>query len=66
MMGIFRREAVRPATSMPSIHGPESVPMLRTRASAREAISSISSTAWAMTGEAPSASKALAVYCMTT
>ena len=40
--------------------------MLMTRAEAIPTISSISSSAWAMTGEAPSASRALAVLFMTT
>ena len=43
-----------------------SVPMLMTRAEAIPTISSISSSAWAMTGEAPMARRALAVLFMTT
>jgi len=51
---------------MASIQGGERVPMLRTTAPAMEAISSTSSTAWAITGEAPRASRALAVQFITT
>jgi hypothetical protein len=51
---------------MASIHGPLSVPMLMTRAPANPAISSTSSTACAMTGDAPTARSALAVWFMTT
>ncbi len=43
-----------------------SVPMLTTRAEAIPTMSSTSSSAWAMTGEAPMARRALAVLFMTT
>jgi hypothetical protein len=65
-MGIPFFRAARAAIVMASIHGPLSVPMLRTSAEASPAISSTSSTAWAMTGDAPSASRALAVVFIAT
>ena len=61
-----RADAARPATSIDSIHGAESVPMLSTSALARPTISSTSSRACAITGSAPSASVAFAVSFMTT
>jgi hypothetical protein len=51
---------------MDSTHAALSVPMLSTSAPAMPAISSTSSMAWAITGEAPTASSALAVVFMTT
>ena len=59
-------EAARPASSIDSTQGGESVPMLSTSAAARPAISSTSSRACAITGSAPSASVAFAVSFMTT
>ena len=61
-----RSRATRPATSMASTQGPLRVPMLSTSAEAIPAISAISSWACAMTGEAPAASRALAVVFITT
>ncbi len=51
---------------MDAIQGSLKVPILITRAEAMFTMSSTSSGAWAMTGEAPTASKALAVRFMTT
>ena len=60
------RRAAFPARSMAVTQGALSVPILRTRAADEPAISSTSSGAWAMTGEAPKASRALAVRFMAT
>ena len=64
-MPIPRSRATRPALNMDSTQCVLSVPMLITRAWAMRAMSSASSNAWAITGEAPSASRALAVVFMT-
>jgi len=64
--GMPRALASSPAASIASIHFSSSVPMLRTRAPAWATISRTSSMAWAMTGDAPSASSTLAVSFMTT
>jgi len=61
-----RADAAFPALSIDSIQGLESVPMLSTSALARPTISSTSSSAWAITGSAPSASVAFAVSFITT
>ena len=64
--GIPRAFAARPASSIDSTHGSDSVPMLRTSADASRTISSTSSRACAITGNAPRASVAFAVSFMTT
>ena len=65
-MGRPFRRAASPAWNMAAIQGALSVPMLMTSDCAMAAISPTSSSAWAMTGDAPSASSALAVVFMTT
>jgi len=60
-IGIFNALAFFPARSMASTHWGVSVPIFRTRAPARKTISSTSSAACAMTGEAPQARRAFAV-----
>ena len=60
------RLAARPASTIASTHSGESVPMLSTSAPATAAISSTSSRAWAITGEAPMARVMLAVSFITT
>ena len=55
-----------PASSMLSSHGASSVPILRTRAESMSVRSSSSSGAWAMSGEAWAARRALAVTFITT
>jgi len=61
MMGILRAEAIFPALTMESTHSSVRVPIFNTRAPARQTISSTSFGAWAITGEAPIAKRALAV-----
>ena len=51
---------------MAKTHWGVSVPMLSTKAPARETISSTSSWAWAITGEAPAAKSTLALKFITT
>ena len=65
-MGRPFRLAASPALNIEAIHGALSVPMLMTSDRAMAVISSTSSSAWAMTGDAPMASNALAVVFMTT
>src|SRR5271157_745422 len=65
-MGSPFRRAAPPAWNMAAIQGALSVPILITSARAMAVISATSSSAWAMTGDAPSASSALAVTFMTT
>jgi len=64
--GTPRRRAAAMARCIASTQGRLRVPMLITRAEAMPTMSSTSSTAWAMTGEAPSARRALAVEFITT
>ena len=65
-MGIFRPAAFSAALNMAAIQSSLRVPILITRAPAIPVMSSTSGRAWAMTGEAPMASNALAVMFMTT
>src|SRR5690554_6353978 len=58
--------AVWPDWSMASTHSGFRVPILRTKAEAMAAMSFTSSRAWAIIGEAPTASRALAVLFITT
>ena len=60
MMGVPSVLARRAASSIDSTAPIVSVPMLRTRACACAVIASTSSGAWAITGDAPIASVALA------
>ncbi len=64
--GMLRSFAAFPASSIASIQGSESVPMLSTSAPASPTISATSSWACAITGSAPSARIAFAVSFMTT
>ncbi len=64
--GMPRSRAAAPARNMLSIHGALRVPMFSTSAETMFTSSAISSRAWAMMGEAPAASSALAVTFMTT
>ncbi len=66
MIGVLRPDAFFPAVIMESTHSSVRVPMFSTRAPANATISSTSFSAWAITGEAPMASRALAVKFMTT
>jgi len=65
-MGMPSCPALRAAMNMDFVHCSLKVPMLITRAAAIPTISSTSWSAWAMTGEAPMASRALAVEFITT
>ena len=60
-IGIFSSLAFFPAISMESTQGMVRVPMFSTKAPANDTISSTSSGAWAITGEAPQAKRAFAV-----
>ena len=60
-MGVPRLLALRPALSMDAIQLSVRVPILRTNAPAKATMSSTSFSAWAMTGDAPQARRALAV-----
>ena len=66
MTGTFIFAARSAALCIARIQSRLNVPMLMTRAPAMLTMSSTSSSAWAMTGEAPIASKALAELFMTT
>jgi hypothetical protein len=65
-MGMPLVLAARPALNIASTHGALKVPMLSTRLLATVTRSSTSSSAWAMSGDAPIASKAFAVLFITT
>jgi hypothetical protein len=65
-MGMPRFAAASAALNMDLTHSLLRVPMLSTKAEAMPTISTISSSAWAITGEAPMANSALAVLFMTT
>ena len=64
--GIFRRRAFFPALIIALTQGVLKVPILMTSARARLTISSTSSMACAITGNAPMARSALAVVFITT
>ena len=65
-MGRAFRLAASPALNIAAIQGALRVPMLMTSDRAIAVISATSSSAWAITGEAPIASRAFAVVFMTT
>jgi len=65
-IGMPRSSARSAAMYMALTHSLLRVPMLITRAEAMPTISAASSSAWAITGEAPMASSAFAVLFMTT